>query len=90
MGVQKPAKLLIPLILLIALGSASGRESADLAPPPGPAIRRVRKRRAAAGDQGIHLRPDLPPARAIAIAERRGAGAKVVDLGSDGSIPHPA
>ena len=89
MGVHKFAKLLIPLILLIAPGSASGRESADLAPPPVPQSQESESD-ALLQEIKAFTYAQISARRAIAIAERRGAGAKVVDLGFDGSIPHPA
>ena len=93
MRVNKPAKLLIslilPLILAIAPVSAFGRASADLAAPSATPSNEsesealLREIKAFASAQ-------ISARRAVAIAERRGAGAKVVDLSFDGSSPPPA
>lgn len=88
MCVNKLAKLVIPLMLPLLLamapGSAIGRESADLAPASIPqsgkseSVAILREIEAFAAAR-------ISARRAIAIAERLGARAKVVDLGFDGS-----
>ena len=93
MCVNKFAKLLIPLILplilAIAPGSAFGRESADPAPPSVPQSNESESGSILQEIKAFaHAR--ISARRAIAIAERRGAGAKVVDLSFDGSTPRPA
>jgi uncharacterized membrane protein YkoI len=93
MRVHKLAKLLmpviLPLILAIAPGSAFGRASADLAPP---SVSQSEESESEALLQELKAFVDarISARRAITIAERRGAGAKVVDLGFDGSTAHPA
>jgi len=79
--------LIFSLILATAPGSAFGRASADPAPLPqfnesesGSILREIK----------VFALARISARRAIAIAERRGAGAKVVDLSFDGSTPHPA
>ncbi len=94
---SKLAKLLIrlflpvilPLILAIAPVSAFGRESADLAPPPVPQSNESESETLLQEIKAFTY-AQISARRAIAIAERRGAGAKVVDLGFDGSAAHPA
>jgi uncharacterized membrane protein YkoI len=89
MCVSKLAKPLIALILAIAPVSAFARESGDLATPSVPTFN---ESESGSIQQEIkafaHAR--ISARRAIAIAERRGAGAKVVDLSFDGSTVRPA
>lgn len=88
-SISQIAIMSLLLQLAIAPVSALGRESADLMPPSvaqsheseGEALQREIKAFAYA---------QISARRAIAIAERLGAGARVVDLGFDGSTPHPA
>jgi hypothetical protein len=93
MWVDKFAKNLIPLILpwilAIAPGSAFGRESAD---PTTPSVPQSSESEGAALLQEIKAFTNarISARRAIAIAERRGAGAKVVELSFDGSTSRPA
>jgi hypothetical protein len=93
MRVHKLVKLLmpviLPLILAVAPGSAFGRPSADLAPP---SVSQSNESETEALLQELKAFIDarISARRAITIAERRGAGAKVVDLGFDGSTAHPA
>jgi len=88
MRVNRFAKLFIPLILPLILAiapvSADGRESADPAKPSAP---QSDESESAAILQEIEAfaRARISARRAIAIAERRGAGAKVVDLSFDGT-----
>lgn len=93
MRINKLAKLLIllmlPLIPLIAPVSAFGRESADLAPPSVPQSNESESG-ALLQEIKVFAYARISARRAIAIAERLGAGARVVDLGFDGSTPHPA
>lgn len=89
MRIDKLAKLLILSILAIAPVSAFGRESADLALPPVPQSRESESD-ALLQEIKAFTYAQVSARRAIAIAERRGAGAKVVDLGFDGSTAHPA
>lgn len=89
MRIDKLAKLLILSILAIAPVAAFGRESADLAPPSAPQSNESESD-ALLQEIKAFTYAQISARRAIAIAERRGAGAKVVDLGFDGSTPHPA
>ena len=93
MCVDRFAKLLIslilPLMLAIAPVSAFGRESADLAPPSAPP-RSESESEALVQEIKAFAYVRISARRAVAIAERLGAGARVVDLGFDGSSPHPA
>jgi len=94
MCVNKFAKLLIqlilPLILAIAPGSAFGRESADPAPPSVPQSDESESAAILLQQIKAFASARISARRAIAIAERRGARAKVVDLSFDGSAPRPA
>jgi hypothetical protein len=97
MCVSKLAKLFIPLVLPLVLPlmlaiapvSAFARESGDLATPSVPTFN---ESESGSIQQEInafaHAR--ISARRAIAIAERRGAGARVVDLSFDGSTLRPA
>lgn len=93
MCVNRFVKLLIPLILPLILatapGSAFGRESADPAKPP---VAQFNESESGSILQEIRVFADarISARRAIAIAERRGAGARVVDLSFDGTTPRPA
>lgn len=93
MRVNRFAKLFIPLILPLILAiapvSANGRESAYPAKPSAP---QSDDSESAAILQEIEAfaRARISARRAIAIAERRGAGAKVVDLSFDGTTGRPA
>lgn len=93
MRVNKLAKLLIrlllPLILAMASVAAFGRETADLAPtsvPPSSESESEAMQR----EIEAFAYTQISARRAIAIAERLGPGAKVVDLSFDGSTSHPA
>jgi hypothetical protein len=90
MYVNKFAKLLIPLILAIAPIPAFCHESTD--PVTKPSVPQFNESESAAILQEIkvfaHAR--ITARRAIAIAEKRGAGAKVVDLSFDGTSPRLA
>jgi uncharacterized membrane protein YkoI len=90
MYVNKFAKLLIPLILAIAPIPAFCHESTD--PVTKPSVPQYNESESAAILQEIkvfaHAR--ITARRAIAIAEKRGAGAKVVDLSFDGTSPRLA
>jgi uncharacterized membrane protein YkoI len=97
MRVDKFAKLLIslilplilPLMLAMAPVSAFGRESADPAPPSATPSQESEGETLLQEIKAFtHAR--ISARRAVAIAERLGAGARVVDLGFDGSAPHPA
>jgi hypothetical protein len=81
--------LILPLILAIAPVSAFARESGDLATPSVPTFNEsesgsIQQEIKAFANARISAR------RAIAIAERRGAGARVVELSFDGSTLRPA
>ena len=93
MCVYKFAKLLfrltLPLMLAIAPVSAFGRESADLASPSVPQSNEAESE-ALLREIKAFTSARISARRAIAIAERRGAGAKVVDLSFDGSTSRPA
>ncbi len=93
MYVDKLAKHLLSVDLAVDAGDCARfglrprvRRSCDTVCPD---LQRIRKRIDPAGNQGIHLCPDLRPA-CHCHRERRGAGAKVVDLSFDGSTSHPA
>lgn len=85
MYVKKCAKLLIRLILAIAPIQAFGHEPAN--PVTQPSFQQFNESEAAAISQEIKAFGNVRVSarRAIAIAERRGAGAKVVDLSFDGT-----
>ena len=89
MYVKKCAKLLIRLILAIAPIQAFGHEPAN--PVTQPSFRQFNESEAAAISQEIKAFGNVRVSarRAIAIAERRGAGAKVVDLSFDGTTDRP-
>ena len=93
MRINKLAKrlilLMLPLLLLIAPVSAFGRESADLAPPSVPPSSESESE-ALLQEIKVFAYARISARRAVAIAERLGAGARVVDLGFDGSTSHPA
>ena len=93
MRVHKLAKLLISLMLPVMLAmapvAALSRESADLAPPSVPP-RSESEGESLVQEIKAFTYARISARRAIAIAERIGAGARVVDLGFDGSSPHPA
>ncbi len=93
MRVGKSAKLLVSLILPLMLAMAPvavfGRESADLAPPPAPPSSES-EGEALLREIEAFTYAQISARAAIAIAERLGAGARVVDLGFDGAGPHPA
>ena len=93
MRVHKLAKLLVslvlPLLLAMAPVSAFGRESADLATPSVPP-RSESESESLVQEIKVFAYAQISARRAIAIAERLGARARVVDLGFDGSTPHPA
>jgi uncharacterized membrane protein YkoI len=85
MCVNRAAKVLIPLVLAGALIPAFGHGSADPATQPGaPQFSESEK---ATVRQEIKVFADarISARRAITIAEKRGAGAKVVDLSFDGT-----
>lgn len=95
---NKFAKLLVPLslslilplmVVAIAPVSAFGRESADLAPPSVPQ-RSESEGEALLQEIKVFASARISARRAVAIAERRGAGARVVDLSFDGSTLRPA
>ena len=90
MCVNRFAKLLIPLVLAIAPIPAFSHEFAD--PAPQTSVPQFNESESAAILQEIkvfaHAR--ISARRAIAIAQRRGAGAKVVDLSFDGTPPRLA
>ena len=98
MRVDRFAKLLISSILSLMLAmapvAAFGRESADLAPPSAPQSNfpqsNESESEALMREVEVFADARISARRAIAIAERLGAGARVVDLGFDGSSPHPA
>ena len=75
--------------MAIAPVSAFGRESGDLATPSVPTFDETES-----GSIQQEIKAftyaRISARRAIAIAQRRGAGAKVVDLSFDGSTSHPA
>ena len=80
---------LLPLLLAMAPVSAFGRESADLASPS--ATPSSESEGAAILEEiKVFAHARISARRAIAIAERLGAGARVVDLGFNGSAPRPA
>lgn len=101
MRVDRFAKLLIAsilpsvlLILAMAPVASFGRESADLAPPSVPQsnvpLSNESESDALLREIKVFADARISARHAIAIAERLGAGARVVDLGFDGSHPHPA
>ena len=81
--------VILPMMLAIAPVSAFGRESADLAPPSATPSSESESE-ALLHEIKAFTYARISARRAIAIAERRGAGAKVVDLSFDGSTSHPA
>ena len=81
--------LMLPLLPLIAPVSAFGRESADLASPSVPQSNESESE-ALLQEIKVFAYAQISARRAIAIAERLGAGARAVDLGFDGSTSHPA
>ena len=89
MYVKKCEKLLIRLILAIAPIQAFGHEPAN--PVTQPSFQQFNESEAAAISQEIKAFGNVRVSarRAIAIAERRGAGAKVVDLSFDGTTDRP-
>ncbi len=88
--VNRFAKLLIPLILAMAPIRAFGHKSAD--PVTKPSVPQIDESERAAILQEIRVfaHARITARRAIAIAEKRGAGAKVVDLSFDGTGPRLA
>jgi uncharacterized membrane protein YkoI len=85
MYVKKCTKFLIPLVLAIAPVHASGHEPANSVTQP--SVPQFNESETAAILQEIKVFANVRVSarRAIAIAERRGAGAKVVDLSFDGT-----
>ena len=81
--------LILPLMLAMAPVAASGHQSADLA-PPSVAPSAESESESILREIEVFARARISARRAIAIAERLGAGARVVDLGFDGSAPRPA
>ncbi|MDO8398420.1 MAG: PepSY domain-containing protein [Bradyrhizobium sp.] len=81
--------LMLPLLPLIAPVSAFGRESADLGSPSVPQSNESESE-ALLQEIKVFAYAQISARRAIAIAERLGAGARAVDLGFDGSTSHPA
>ncbi|MDB5578181.1 MAG: hypothetical protein JWR80_3357 [Bradyrhizobium sp.] len=81
--------LMLPLVLAIAPVAAFGRESADPAPPSGTPSNESESE-ALLREIKAFAYARISARRAIAIAERRGAGARVVDLSFDGSTLRPA
>ena len=93
MRIDKLAKRLIlsmlPLLPLLAPVPAFGRKSADLAPLSVPQSNESESE-ALLQEIKVFAYARISARRAIAIAERLGAGARAVDLGFDGSTSHPA
>jgi hypothetical protein len=90
MGVNKFAKLLIPLMLAMAPIPAFCHGSAD--PATKPSVPRFDESESADIQQEIKVfaQARISARRAIANAEKRGAGARVVDLSFDGTTRRPA
>lgn len=83
-------KLLIPLILAMAPIPAFGHGFADLAAKPSVAPFDASGSAAILQEIKVFANARISARRAIAIAERRGAGARVVDLSFDGTSPRLA
>src|SRR5882757_4598408 len=84
------AKFLIPLMLAMAPIPAFCHGSADPAAKPSVAPFNEPDSEAILQEIKVFANARISARRAIAIAERRGAGAKVVDLSFDGTTPRLA
>jgi len=90
MGTNKVAKFLIPLMLAMAPIPAFCHGSADPETTPSAAPFNEPERADIQQEIKLFANARISARRAIAIAERRGAGARVVDLSFDGGSPRLA